>query len=126
MLWRILWRINPLVLAVMVGCSGIPRVVRTDTGKEMIVVHIPRTADLQPMELEEAEFQEAMRQLAREVRVTGTPRQMAERMFQMDPQSGNYLYLPRDRKLVPAGPGASLEGTLTKEDLETAERYRLW
>jgi hypothetical protein len=47
-------------------------------------------------------------------------------MFQMDPQFGNYLYLPKDKKLVPIGPGEPLEGTLTKEDLETAERYRLW
>ncbi|MDC0713510.1 hypothetical protein POL68_33910 [Stigmatella sp. ncwal1] len=84
---------------------------------------MPRTADLAPVVLEEGEFQQAMRQLAREVRLAGTPRQTAERMFQIDPQSGHYLYLPRDRKLVPVEPGQSLEGTLTKEDLEVAERY---
>jgi len=67
-----------------------------------------------------------LRQLTREVRLTGTPRETAEKTFQMDPQSGNYLYLPRDKKLVPMGLGEPLEGTLTKEDLETAERYRLW
>ncbi|HVG63763.1 MAG TPA: AHH domain-containing protein [Hyalangium sp.] len=67
-----------------------------------------------------------MRRLARQVTLTGTPRQTAEKMFQIDPQSGNYLYLPRDRKLVPLESGEPLEGTLTKEDLETAERYRLW
>jgi hypothetical protein len=47
-------------------------------------------------------------------------------MFQMDPQSGNYFYLLREKKLVPTGTGAPLEGTLTQEDLATAERYRLW
>ncbi|SET78457.1 AHH domain-containing protein [Stigmatella erecta] len=67
-----------------------------------------------------------MRQLARGVRLTGTPRQTAEKAFQLASQSGNYLYLPRDKKLVPLGPGESLEGALTKEDLDLAERYRLW
>ncbi|WP_240486619.1 AHH domain-containing protein [Hyalangium minutum] len=81
---------------------------------------------MQPVLVEEEEFQEAVRQLAREVRWTGTPRQMVETMFQMSPQSGNYLYLPRDKKLVPIGPGEPLEGPLTKEDLDTAERYRQW
>jgi hypothetical protein len=47
-------------------------------------------------------------------------------MFQMDPQFGNYLYLERDRKLVPMGQGEPLEGSLTKDELETAEEYRLW
>ncbi|WP_240486824.1 AHH domain-containing protein [Hyalangium minutum] len=97
-----------------------------DTGQGKAVVHVPRTADLQPVELEEEEFQQAVKRLAREVRLTGTPRQTAEKAFQMDPQSGNYLYLQRDKKLVPAGPGEPWDGTLTKEDLELAERYRLW
>ncbi|WP_225413004.1 AHH domain-containing protein [Stigmatella hybrida] len=127
MILRMLWRLNALILAFLVACSGIPRVpVVEDNGQGVVIVHIPRTADLQPVALEEEEFQQAMRQLAREVRLTGTPRQTAERMFQIDPQSGNYLYLPRDRKLVPMGPGEPWDGTLTKTDLETAERYRVW
>ncbi|MDC0710908.1 AHH domain-containing protein [Stigmatella sp. ncwal1] len=36
-----------------------------------------------------------------------------------------YLYLQRDKKLVPAG-GEPWDGTLTQEDLALAERYRLW
>jgi hypothetical protein len=127
MILRVLWRLNALILAFLLACSGIPRVpVVQDNGPGKVIVHIPRTADLQPVVLEEEEFQQAMRQLAREVRLTGTPRQTAERMFQIDPQSGNYLYLPRDRKLVPTGPGETWDGTLTTEDLETAERYRVW
>jgi hypothetical protein len=126
-LWPVLWRINPLLLALAVACGGMPPVFRVEhTGPGRVVVHIPRTADLQPVVLDKEEFQKALRQLAREVRLSGTPRQTVEKMFQMDPQFGNYLYLPRDKKLVPMGPGEPLEGTLTKEDLETAERYRLW
>jgi hypothetical protein len=125
---RILWRrTSALFLAFLVGCSTVPRVAHVeDTGQGKAIVHIPRTVDLQPVVLEEEEIQQAMRQLAREVRLTGTPRQTVERMFQMDPQFGNYLWLERDQKLVPLGPGEPLEGTLTKDDLETAERYRLW
>jgi hypothetical protein len=125
--WRILWKAEALFLVLLVGCASIPRVpLVEETGQGKVIVHVPRTADLQPVELEEEEFQQAVRRLAHGVRLTGTPRQTAERMFQIDPQSGHYLYLPRDRKLVPVEPGQSLEGTLTKEDLEVAERYRVW
>jgi hypothetical protein len=124
---RVLWRLHALLLAFLVACSGVPRVpVVEENGKGRAAVHMPRTADLAPVVLEEEEFQQAMRQLAREVRWAGTPRQTTERMFQIDPQSGHYLYLPRERKLVPVGPGHALEGMLTKEDLEVAERYRVW
>jgi hypothetical protein len=115
MLWRMLWRAQALLLAVMVGCAGTPRAVRVDTEQGKAVIHIPRTAEVQPVVVEEEEFHQAMRQLAREARLTGTPRQTAERMFQLDPLSGNYLYLPRDRKLVPAGPGESWDGKLMEE-----------
>jgi hypothetical protein len=125
--WRLLWKAEALFLAVLVGCSSTPGVLRVeDTGHGRAVVHIPRTAEPQPVRLEEEEFQQAMRQLAREVRLTGTPRQTVERLFQVDPQSGNYFYLLKEKKLVPTGSGEPLEGTLTKEDLETAERYRAW
>ncbi|MDC0713256.1 AHH domain-containing protein [Stigmatella sp. ncwal1] len=121
-----LWKAEALLLALLVGCAGTPRVPFVeDTGQGKAVVYIPRTADLQPVELKEAEFQQAVSRLAREVRLTGTPRQTAEKAFQMDPQSGHYLYLQRDKKLVPAG-DEPWDGTLTKEDLALAERYRLW
>jgi hypothetical protein len=127
MILRALWRLNALIFAFLVACSGVPRVpVVEDNGKGRALVHIPRTADLAPIVLEEEEFQQAMRQLAREVRWASTPRQTAERMFQIEPQSGHYLYLPRERKLVPAERVQFLEGMLTKEDLEVAERYRVW
>jgi A nuclease family of the HNH/ENDO VII superfamily with conserved AHH len=122
MVWRLLWRTQALLVAVMVGCAGTPRL--EETGRGTAVVSIPR-ADMQPVVVEEEEFQQAVRQLARQVPLTGTPRELAERTFQLDPLSGNYLYLNRDKKLVPTEPGV-WDGTLTKEDLETAERYRLW
>src|SRR3954462_15929109 len=102
--WRILWKAEALFLALLVGCASVPRVpLVEDTGQGKAVVHLPRTADLQPAELEEDEFQQAVKRLAREVRLTGTPRHMAEQAFKIDPQSGNSLYLQREKKLVPAG-----------------------
>jgi len=125
--WRLLWKAEALFLVLVMGCSSIPRVPRVEnTGQGRAVVHLPRTADLQPVVVDQEEFQQAMRRLAREVRLTGTPRQTVEKMFQMEPQFGNYLWLQKDQKLVPLGPGEPLEGALTKDDLETAERYRLW
>jgi hypothetical protein len=124
--WRMLWKAEALFLALLVGCASSPRVpLVEDTGQGKAVVHVPRTADLQPVKLEEGEFQRSVRHLAREVRLTGTPRQTAEKAFQIDPQSGHYHYLQRDKKLVPAG-GETWDGTLTTEDLTLAERYRLW
>jgi len=125
--WRLLWKAEALVLVLLVGCSSIPKVPRVEgDGQGRVVVHLPRTADLQPVTLEQEEFQQALRRLARQARLTGTPRQTVEKMFQMDPQFGNYLWLEKDQKLVPLGPGEPLEGALTNDDLETAERYRLW
>jgi hypothetical protein len=125
MIWRLLWWLNPLLMALMVGCASTSSIARVEMEQGKALIFIPRSADMQPVKLEEEEFQQAMRQLARRVRLTGTPRQTAERTFQIDPLSGNYLYLLRDKKLVPAGPD-DWDGTLTKADLETAERYRLW
>jgi hypothetical protein len=125
--WRLLWKAEALFLVLCVGCSSIPKVPRVENaGQGRAVVHIPRTAELQPVVVDPEEFQQAMRRLAREVQLTGTPRQTVEKMFQMDPQYGNFLWLQKDQKLVPLGPGEPLEGALTKDDLETAERYRVW
>jgi hypothetical protein len=126
LLWRLLWRINPLLLAAMVGCASSHPMVRVETEQGRAVIYIPRTADAQPVTVGEEEFRQAMTRLARQVRLIGTPRETAERAFQIDPDSGEYLYLLRERKLVPMGQGRHLEGALTQEDLETAEHYRVW
>lgn len=86
---RIPWRrSSALVLAFLVGCASIPRGPYVeDTGQGKAIVHIPRTAELQLVVVDPEEFQQAMRRLAREVRLSGTPRQTVEQMFQMDPHS---------------------------------------
>ncbi|HZI03684.1 MAG TPA: hypothetical protein VEZ71_06660, partial [Archangium sp.] len=126
MLWRILWRLNSALLALMVACTSTPHAVRVEQRQHTTLLHLPRSAHVQPLALDEEEFRRAVRQLAREVRFTGTPRHTAQAPFQLDPLSGNYLYLRGEEKLVPTGDGQILEGSLSEQDLETAERYRLW
>ncbi len=38
-----------LVLAMVLGCSGTQRVIRLDTGEGESLVHIPRTAETEPV-----------------------------------------------------------------------------
>jgi hypothetical protein len=116
-----------LMMLMVVGCSSTRDRVRVATGaKGETIVYIPRTAGVQPVTVEEEEAYQAIRRLAREVPLTGTGREIADKTFQLAADSGNYLYLPEDKKLVPLGLGEPLEGSLTEEDMETAERYRVW
>jgi len=125
--WQVLWRTQALILAVLVGCSGTPRSVRaTNTARGATLVHIPRTTTVEPVEVTPEEVTQALRRLAREVRLTGSPRETVERLFQLDATSGDYLYLLRDRKLVPLASGTPLEGALTKQEQTLASRYKAW
>ena len=66
-----------------------------------------------------------MRRLAREVRLSGSPRQTAERMFQIDPQFGNSL--PAEGQEAGAGRQPASCGRGADERRSgAAERYRLW
>lgn len=125
--WQILWRANALLLALMVGCAGTPRIARVELGEGgETLLYIPRTATVEPVEVTPEEVIETIQRLARKVRLTASPREAVERWFQLDALSGNYLYLLRERKLVPLDSGTPLEGTLTEADQKLASRYRLW
>ncbi|WP_224249640.1 AHH domain-containing protein [Hyalangium gracile] len=126
--WQVLWKAEALVLAVMVlGCSGTPQRVRVETGAggEGIVL-LPRTVTVEPVEVTPEETTRAIQRLAREVRLLGSPRETAERLFQLDALYGDYLYLLRERKLVPLDSGAPLEGTLTEAEQQWVRRYKGW
>lgn len=119
-------RLGALLLAVLLGCSGPQRFIRLDTGEREALVHIPRTVAVQPVKVEREEFEQALQQLALEVRLMGSPRATVWRMFQLDALSGDFLYLPRDGKLVPVGPDHPLEGVLTEEEEKLTRDYRGW
>jgi hypothetical protein len=78
------------------------------------------------VEVEPEEVTATLRRLARQVRLSGTPRETVERLFQLDAPYGDYLYLSQERKLVPTGAGIPLEGGLTEEEQRLADAYKDW
>jgi hypothetical protein len=85
-------------------------------------IHTP----VEPVEVPPAEVRKAIQRLAREVRLTGSPRETVERLFQLDALYGNYLYLFRERKLIPLESGLPLEGALTEEEQRLVSRFKAW
>ncbi len=128
MLWRILWKAEALLLAVLVGCSAAQPAIRVDTGTEgETLIYIPRAATVEPVQVAPEQVTETIRRLAREVRLSGSPRQTVERLFQLDALYGDYLLLLRERKLVPLeSSGMPLEGALTEEEQNLVSRYKAW
>ncbi|HEX8703954.1 MAG TPA: hypothetical protein VF815_34300 [Myxococcaceae bacterium] len=125
--WQLLWRVEALLLAVMIGCSGTPQVVRVETRADgETLLYIPRTETVEPVTVPAREVTETLRRMARDVRLTGTPRETVDRLLGLDPQYGNYLYLLGERKLVPQGAGMPLEGALTPEEQQLVSRYKAW
>ncbi|SEL24419.1 A nuclease family of the HNH/ENDO VII superfamily with conserved AHH [Stigmatella aurantiaca] len=128
MLWRILWKAEALLLAVLVGCSATQPAIRVDTesGGETLI-YIPRASTVEPVQVAREQVTEAIRKLAREVRLSGSPRQTVERLFQLDALYGDYLLLLRERKIVPLeSSGMPLEGALTEEEQNLVSRYKAW
>jgi hypothetical protein len=126
MLWRILWKAEALFLALLVGCSATHPAVRVDTGAEgETLIYIPRAATVEPVQVAPEQVTETIRKLAREVRLSGSPRQTVERLFQLDALYGDYLL--KERKIVPLEPsGMRLDGALTEEEQNLVSRYKAW
>jgi hypothetical protein len=51
------------------------------------------------------EGRQVLLRLAREMRLSGRPRETVERLFHLDALCGNYLYLSQERMLVLTGAG---------------------
>uniref|UniRef100_UPI0030B80C9E SitA5 family polymorphic toxin n=1 Tax=Corallococcus exiguus TaxID=83462 RepID=UPI0030B80C9E len=79
-----------------------------------------------PVEVNEADFEEAVAVLARAVRPTSQPQAEARRLWQVEPRSGSYLYDPRSRHITPLGPGEHLEGDASSVDVELTRAYLRW
>jgi hypothetical protein len=126
--WRIPWKIEALMLAVMVvGCSATAPGVRVETGAAgATLVHIPHTTEVEPVEVSPKEVTQALRRRARQVRLNGSPRETVERLLQLDALYGDYLYLLRERKFVPLEGGTPLEGALTAQEQQWVTRYQEW
>lgn len=123
MLLRRVWAV---FLAVILGCGSTHRWVLLESSESETTVHVPVHIDVKPVHLTPEEFSRSLERLAMEVHLLATPRETVRRMFQLDPQSGDYVYLLRDRKLVPTGSGTPLDGALTEEEEKLTSDYKGW
>jgi hypothetical protein len=119
------WSI-PLLLMMLAGCSGTTKSVRLHTGHGEPIVLTPRSGDVAPVELDEDDFVEAVEALARSVRPSTRPQEMARRLFEVDSRSGTYLYEPRSHRVIPLGPGEHLEGEQPATEVELTRAYLRW
>ncbi len=127
--WLLPWKAEALLVALMVvGCGSTHPLLRPPaTGASgEVLIHIPHTATVEPVELKPEEVRQTIRRLAREVQLSGSPRETVEKLFQLDALYGNYLYLNQERKLVPAADGMPLEGLLTEDEQFLADGYKGW
>lgn len=100
-----------LVLALAVSGCSTTRVVRLDTGLGPAIVHTPFSEEgVEPVELDEDEFVEAVGVLARDVRPFAQPLREARQLFGVPERSGVYLYQPRGPRLIPQEEGQDSEG----------------
>ncbi|SEU34105.1 AHH domain-containing protein [Stigmatella erecta] len=125
--WLVLWRLQAVMLAVLAGCGGTPRAIQAAPGAAgNFLLYQHRTGLAAPVEVSPEETTRALRRLAREVRLTGSPRETVERLVQRGALSGDYLFLLRDQKLIPLETGTSLEGAMTEAEQRLLHRYKGW
>ncbi|MFE8604040.1 SitA5 family polymorphic toxin [Archangium violaceum] len=114
-----------VMLALLVGCGTASRVVRLDTGQANPLVFTPRSS-ARPVALGNGEFEEAVSELARDVRPPTRPQESARRLFEVEARSGSYTYELPSRRITPLEPGEHLEGQSTTPELELTRDYLRW
>ncbi|QSQ12298.1 AHH domain-containing protein [Myxococcus landrumensis] len=122
------WAAVLLLLAVSTGCAT-SRVVRLETGRESLVV-TPREepgAELEAAELDDDEFEDAVAELARDVRPFRNPMQRARELFGVPARSGVYRYEGQPSRLVPQrGDTEGLHLLESYADDELTRAYGQW
>jgi hypothetical protein len=114
-----------LLFASLAGCSASPKVVRLDTGQGPPSVHLPRR-DVEPVELSEEDFKQAVAEHAPSVPRVERPLEHARQLFGVPERSGWFRYEGRSRRLIPSEPGNSRDLRLLPEDEELKRRYLQW
>jgi hypothetical protein len=113
-----------VLLVLLVGCGTAPRVVRVDMGQTNTLVFTPRSG-ARPVALGNGEFEEAVSDLARDVRLPTQPQEAARRLFEVEARSGSYTYETPSHRITPLKPGEQLEGQSTAE-VELTRDYLRW
>ncbi|HEX8826467.1 MAG TPA: hypothetical protein VF794_41585 [Archangium sp.] len=114
-----------VMLVLLVGCGTASRVVRLDTGQTDTLVFTPRSG-AKPVTLGNGEFEEAVSELARDVRPPTRPQEAARRLFEMAARSGLYSYETPSHRITPLKPGEHLEGQSTTPEVELTRDYLRW
>src|SRR5690242_17692496 len=100
--------------------------VRLDMGQGQPLIHIPRTGESKPVELEEEEFVKAIAKEARRMRPSFNPEKAARELFEVPPRSGWYRYTQREGVVPldappPASQWAEVAARVTQEYLQFCE-----
>jgi hypothetical protein len=114
-----------LLFAFLVGCSSAKKVVRLDTGRGRPIVYVPH-ADVEPVEVEDAEFRHTVAQHARTVPLAKRPLEFARQRFGVPEHSGWYRYEPKSRRVLSLGAGSELTLELSPAETELNRLYALW
>jgi hypothetical protein len=114
-----------MLMVLLIGCGPAARVVRLDTSRADTIVFTPRSSAKQ-VELDEAEFEEAVAKLARDTRPPTQPQEAAQRLFEMEARSGSYTYETRSRHITLLESSEHLEGESTAAEVELTRAYLRW
>lgn len=118
-------RVGAMVLVLLTACSSAPRAVVSSRDGGEPIVRIPRAGNVEQVELDDEEFQEAVVELARTVRASRHPLEAARRLFELSERSGSYVYVVKSRQLI-AHPDDSLTTQVSRADEELKRAYLLW
>jgi restriction endonuclease fold toxin 5 of polymorphic toxin system len=113
-----------LLFGFLVGCSGTTRVVRLDTGEGSPSVHVP-SRGVEPVAVDDGEFNEAVAKHARIERYPERPLEFARQLFGVPELSGWYGFERKSRRLFPLGADA-LQAVIPPADAELNRLYCLW
>jgi hypothetical protein len=114
-----------LLFVFLASCSAPTKVVRLDTGLGAPRVHVPRR-DVEPVEVSEEAFKEAVAKHAPWVPAVDRPLEYARQVLGVPERSGWYQYERRSQQLIPSSPGSGPKGGLSPEDEELKRRYLEW
>ncbi|MDC0712016.1 AHH domain-containing protein [Stigmatella sp. ncwal1] len=118
----------PLLLSVLAGCGTSGRVVRLEVGQDEIVVLAPRSP-VERVELDEHEFEEAVRELVQDVRPSSNPLREARHLLGVPARNGMYLYEGSSRRLLPVSDDEDADGLrllASSSDEKVTRAYSRW
>jgi hypothetical protein len=114
------------MLGLLAGCGGATRAVRLETGRGPPLVVTSRTVQVEPVELDADDFEEAVSVLAHAMRSPARPQEAARRLFEVEARSGSYLYEAHSQRIRPIGPREHLTEQLPEAELELTRAYLRW